>query len=122
MARPSKKRFVCCAPKNNIFSPMEKENSESILLSLDEYETIRLIDLQNYTQEDCAEQMHISRTTVQGIYNDARKKLADALVNSKKLIISGGNCVLCKQYQKQCGKGCKNHCHKHQCHKTKLED
>jgi len=79
-------------------------------MSVDEYETIRLIDLQGFTQEECADQMNIARTTVQGIYNEARKKLADTLVNGKVLRIEGGDYQLCDGLEKHCGcGGCRRH-------------
>ena len=82
MARPRKCRRVCGMPRTNSFAPMGSQLCEErIIMAVDEYETIRLIDLAGYTQEECAAQMGIARTTVQGIYNDARRKLADALVN-----------------------------------------
>ena len=71
---------------------------ERIIMAVDEYETIRLIDLAGYTQEECAAQMGIARTTVQGIYNDARRKLADALVNGKMLFIEGGDIDICERW------------------------
>ena len=79
-------------------------------MSVDEYETIRLIDLMEFTQEECAAQMNVARTTVQGIYNDARKKLADVLVNAKGLVIQGGDYTICdsKEESCRCG-GCKRH-------------
>lgn len=64
-------------------------------MSLEEFETIRLIDNNNLTQEETANFMGIARTTVQGIYDDARKKIADAIVNGKVLKIEGGNYSLC---------------------------
>lgn len=114
MARPQRKRFVCCVPKNDAFLPKNNKECEEVLLTIDEYETIRLIDLERYTQEECAEQMHISRTTTQEIYIEARRKMADALVNTKKLVISGGNYILCENYNKKCGRGNHSMCHKHQ--------
>lgn len=109
MARPQKKRFICRLPKQNNFSP-EGTPAGEILLTIDEYETIRLIDLEGNTQEECSRQMQVSRTTVQSIYNEARRKLADAIVNGKKLIISGGDYRLCEFYAQQCGRGCGRYC------------
>lgn len=86
-------------------------NEESvILMSIEEYETIRLIDLQGFMQEEAAEQMNIARTTVQRIYNDARFKLAEALVNGKILKIEGGDYMLCNGLEKSCDcGGCGRH-------------
>ncbi len=58
---------------------------------LDEYETIRLIDYEKKTQEECAEAMGVSRATVTGIYETARHKIADALISGKRLRITGGS-------------------------------
>ena len=82
MPRPKKCRKVCSMPDCGVFAPLDREEriSESVEMSIDEYEVIRLIDLQGYTQEECAAQMDISRTTVTGIYTEARKKLAQMLV------------------------------------------
>lgn len=111
MARPQKKRFICCPPNQARFFP-DGIPSGDITLNLDEYETIRLIDLEAETQEECAKHMHVSRATVQSIYNDARRKLADAIVNGKRLTISGGDYHLCEFYEKKCGRGCGKHCHR----------
>lgn len=107
MARPKKSRKVCKLPKSNSFSPVSNDgvenNSEDyVVMTVDEYETIRLIDYIQYNQEDCAKQMEIARTTVQLIYNGARKKLADALVNGKMLIIDGGEIALCEEDNPNC--------------------
>jgi len=108
MPRPKKCRKVCCLPESNRFGPlnnMSKDNC-SVIMSVDEYETIRLIDLEGFTQEECSEQMHIARTTVQRIYNDARKKLAESLVNGKVLRIEGGDYKLCDgSHEQACGCG-----------------
>lgn len=62
---------------------------------LEEYECIRLIDFESLTQEECAEQMNMVRTTITSIYAKARRKIADCLVNGKELRIEGGNYEFC---------------------------
>ena len=114
MPRPIKPRYVCRMPKCGRFTPSEAANGE-IVLTVDEYEVIRLIDLENNTQEDCAGQMHVARTTVQGIYETARRKLAQAIVEGKAIVIAGGDFKLCDRYGSQCGRGCGRNCHRHQC-------
>lgn len=107
MARPRKGRKVCCLPNNNRFGPLNMKDhpDQFVVMAIDEYETIRLIDLEGCTQEECADQMHIARTTVQRIYSDARKKIAQALVEGKILKIEGGDYKLCSGGGKRCGKG-----------------
>lgn len=96
MARPRKCRRVCRFPQTLSFVPPEREGSASeIILTVDEYETIRLIDREGLSQEDCGRRMAVARTTVQQIYADARKKLADMLVEGRPLLIDGGDFRLC---------------------------
>jgi predicted DNA-binding protein (UPF0251 family) len=112
MARPRKWRKVCCLPESDRFGPLNAPINQEhfVTMTIDEYETIRLIDLEEFTQELCASQMNIARTTVQGMYNDARKKLAESLVNGKVLRIEGGDYKLCDGLEKSngCG-GCRRH-------------
>ncbi|MBN7773419.1 DUF134 domain-containing protein [Clostridium aminobutyricum] len=112
MPRPRKCRKVCCMPINDQFGPIGDsiQVDQIITMSVDEYESIRLMDLEGCTQEECAIQMGIARTTVQGIYNEARRKLADALVNGKLLTICGGDFMLCQNIDKICG--CNKNCPK----------
>jgi len=112
MSRPRKWRKVCCLPESNRFGPLNAliNQEHFVIMTVDEYETIRLIDLEEFTQEECAEQMNIARTTVQRIYNDGRKKLAESLVNGKVLRIEGGDYKLCDGLEKSCGcSGCRRH-------------
>ena len=105
MPRPRKWRKVCCLPKNNRFGPLNKpgEAEQYLNMTVDEYETIRLIVLVGFTQEECAGQMNIDRTTVQGIYAEARRKVAQSLVNGKVLLIEGGEYRLCDASGQGCG-------------------
>jgi len=59
-------------------------------LTVDELEAIRLADLQGLYQEQAAEKMNVSRQTFGRILESAHKKIADALVNGKALLIEGG--------------------------------
>lgn len=99
-------------PDRVSFGPLDAApDAESVVaMTVDEYETIRLIDLEGLTQEECAARMDVARTTVQGIYGDARKKLADSLVNGKVLRIGGGEYRLCDGLGENCGHGaCRRH-------------
>ncbi len=115
MPRPRKWRKVCCLPENNRFGPLDAQAEDTVTMTVDEFEAIRLIDLDGFTQEQCAAQMDISRTTVQGIYDSARKKLAQSLVNGKVLLIEGGEYRLCDGQGRGCGgTGCRCHrCGRH---------
>lgn len=108
MPRPRKCRKVCCLPESNLFGPLNSPNLDSeIIMTVEEYETVRLIDFENLMQEECAERMNVARTTVQRIYNDARKKIAQSLVNGNVLKIEGGDYNLCDGYEKSCGCFCR---------------
>lgn len=111
MARPMKWRKVCCLPQSNRFGPLDSPSDASnrVTMTVDEYEAIRLIDLEGFTQEECAAQMNVARSTVQGIYLEARKKLAQSLVNGKVLLIQGGEYRLCDGQGNGCGRGCHRH-------------
>jgi len=118
MARPKKCRKVCCMPCSREFVPSDIGSSAIITMTVDEYETIRLIDLENFSQEDCGKYMQIARTTVQTIYNSAREKLAEALVSGAVLRIEGGDYILCDGLEKECAcGGCKKH--RRDCEKEK---
>lgn len=94
MARPCKKRLVCGRPRCMRFVPADEAAAEEVVLNLDEYECIRLIDHEGLEQEQCAVQMGVARTTVQAIYRSAREKIADSIVNGKQLHIAGGDVIM----------------------------
>lgn len=107
MPRPRKCRKVCCLPENTRFAPLGFRSAAApVILTVDEYESIRLIDLEDMTQQECAEKMNVVRTSIQATYASARKKLADMLVNGKLLIIEGGDYRLCEGGS-HCGHGCR---------------
>ena len=92
MARKCKPRYLYKEPEFTIFSA-NNNSKEEVELSLDEYECIRLIDEENLSQDECARSMGVARTTVQAMYDHARKVIAKLIIKGYKLKITGGNCV-----------------------------
>ena len=97
LSRPRKCRKVCNFPQTLVFVPEGSAVAErpSVIMSVDEYEVIRLIDKEGLTQEQCGMLMQIARTTVQQIYSSARQKHARVLVDGLTLQIAGGDYQLC---------------------------
>ncbi|MGN0813272.1 MAG: DUF134 domain-containing protein [Candidatus Coproplasma sp.] len=113
MARPTKERRVCHFPEVSTFVPDGENVGQPVLLAVDEYETIRLIDNEGLSQEECATQLGVGRTTVQSIYDSARKKIAKALVAGCPIKIEGGKYCLCN--------GNTDYCYKMNCIKRKIQ-
>lgn len=111
MPRPVKKRRICEMPRITEFVPSDNTDAEIVEMTIDEFETIRLIDKLGMSQEDCAIQMDVARTTIQSIYTSARSKLAEVLVDGKRLRIAGGSYDICPKASGCCGKDCRrNQC------------
>jgi len=107
MPRPPRRRRVCREPEYRCFSPEGSFAEGTVNLSIDEYEVLRLVDYECMTHGQCAAHMDISRTTVTEIYDSARHKLADSLVNGLRLCIGGGNYRLCDgSAVESCGRDC----------------
>lgn len=94
-------------PRNLRFAPVGCENTEVVNMTLDEYEAIRLIDSLRMNQEECAKMMGVARTTAQSIYNNARMKIAECIVEGKELHINGGDYFLCEEKVYECRHCCK---------------
>ena len=92
MPRPTRCRKIEQLPLYRSFSPDDVSAAETLQMTVDEFETLRLLDAEGLTQEACAARMNIARTTVTAIYDSARKKVAQALVQGKRLLITGGCC------------------------------
>lgn len=106
MSRPPRCRRICQEPDFCLFSPDGMQNQDSVFLTVDEYEVLRLVDLERLSHEQCAAQMDIARSTVTEIYESARYKLADCLVNGKQLVITGGHYRLCDGSAAPCRDRC----------------
>lgn len=90
--RPKRKRLISFMPEINYFKPagMPLKNLEQEILSLDELEAIRLIEMENLEQEAAARKMKISRITLQRILHQAHKKIARAFIYGRAIKFEGG--------------------------------
>lgn len=108
MPRPVKYRKVESLPVYTYFIPAGRRKCEieDVIIKVEELEAIRLKDIEELNQEECAEKMHVSRQTFQNIIDSARKKIATAIVEGKAISISGGNYTrnVCQFRCLSCGK------------------
>lgn len=79
---------------------------EEITLTVDEFEALRLADLEALSHEQAAKKMKISRATFGRVIEKARRTVVDALVNGKAILIEGGNYRTVDKF-KFCCKNCK---------------
>ena len=89
MPRPRLRRRIRGRPNSNYFKPqgIRMIELEEISLSLDEFEAIRLIDLEEIPQEQAAQKMQISQPTLSRILKSGRKKLSESIIKGKALKI-----------------------------------
>jgi predicted DNA-binding protein (UPF0251 family) len=71
--------------------PAQAHELDHVVLTLDEFEAVRLADLEELYQERAAERMGVSRPTFSRIIDSAHRKIAEALVSAKGLRIEGGS-------------------------------
>jgi predicted DNA-binding protein (UPF0251 family) len=90
--RPRKKRIVCKKPETFRFSPRGKRGKpDSVILTLEEFEAIRLADHESKKHIDAASSMNVSRQTFGRILKSARKTVSEAIVSGKSIKIWGGS-------------------------------
>jgi predicted DNA-binding protein (UPF0251 family) len=92
MPRPRIPRKVWFTPNVTYFKPagIRMIFLDEVIITRDEFEAIRLRDYEGLTQTEAAKKMGISQPTFQRLYESARKKIADALINGKAIRIEGG--------------------------------
>ncbi len=107
MTRRMKCRTVDFLPETDSFQPegKSKESTNEYILKIEELEALRLKDVEGFSQEACAEKMHVSRQTFQKIIDTARNKVALALTKGAGIRITGGSFVTkkCKIQCTDCG-------------------
>lgn len=90
MPRPKRPRHISSRPAIDRFGPVGNESGNQIIMSLEEYEALRLIDYGKMDQSEAAQVMNVSRQTVGRILKTARFKLTTALVEGCRLKVKGG--------------------------------
>ncbi len=93
MPRPQCCRRIAGKPTASIFKPagIPARYLDEIVLTLDEFEALRLADIDGLYQEQAAIRMNVSRPTFGRILEVAHRKVAVALVSGKALRIEGGS-------------------------------
>lgn len=109
MSRPRKHRRVCSVPDEKNYN-VNKNKNKTIDITVDEYEVVRLIDYVGLTQQECAKQMQVARSTITAIYDTVRYKISDSIVNSKAIKVEGGDYEVCPNSKHCCGQCGKNRC------------
>jgi predicted DNA-binding protein (UPF0251 family) len=93
VGRPPLERSVARLPRASLYKPagIPTRELDQVGLTVDEVEALRLADLDGLSHEQAAESLGVSRQTVGRVLESARRKVADALVNGKALVIDGGS-------------------------------
>ena len=89
MPRPKKPRYCRRFGGFNLFKPagIPLSQTEIVEIGLDELEALALCDFEGMHQEQAAEQMEVSRGTVQRLLQSGRQQVVDAIVHGKALAI-----------------------------------
>ncbi len=89
MVRPKICRRIGFNPNITYFKPqgIPLRDLKEIILQLDEYESLRLKELEGLEQEECAKKMNISQPTFHRLLSSARKKIAEAIITGKAIKI-----------------------------------
>ena len=91
MGRRTRMRFVKRTPNNFYFSETVPSEDISIILTVSEFEAMRLKHYVNLNQKDAAEKMGVSQPTFSRILENSHTKITHALIEGKTIIVSGGN-------------------------------
>lgn len=104
MSRKKCCRKVGLVPEAACYRPEGKAcmPGDEVVLTLDEFEAIRLADYAGLYQEDAAQRMGVSRQTFGRIIESAHQKISDVLINSRALMIEGGNVSVDESCSKRC--------------------
>ncbi len=106
MARPVIKKTIEKLPDFTDFKTCRNPNNDEVIaMTVEEYECMRLIDYEGLNQQECAVILGVGRTTVQRLYDQARKKIARFMVEGARLSVEGGNYEVDQHCRRKCNRG-----------------
>lgn len=88
--RPPKPRYISKPPSHLVFVPFKDSSrigTEPVYILPDEYEALRLVYYEGLTQEEAANRMKISRGTLWRALSNGRRKLVQALVEVRPIVL-----------------------------------
>lgn len=93
MPRPRKRRRVRGEPGVDYFKPQGVPLNQlgEVVLTVDEFEAIRLADMEGLPQTEAADEMEVSQPTFHRLVTSARQKVSRAIVEGKAIRIEGGH-------------------------------
>lgn len=93
MPRPITQRTIEGGPVPRPLKPIgvPMRALEVLTLTLDGVEALRLADIEGLYHEEAALRMGVSRATFGRILEEARRTLADGIVNGKAIVVERGN-------------------------------
>jgi len=107
MPRPRRIRRISFMPEVTYFKPagVTMASLNETILTIEEYEAIRLIDLEGVEQSKAGKKMNISQPTLSRLLKSARKKISDAIINGKAIKIQGGTYKMVQPKGRGLGQG-----------------
>ena len=89
------RRWIGQLPETTYFRPYGQSQTitNTVIITIEELEALRIVDLEDLTQEEAAAMMGVSRKTLWNDLHRARKKVVNALVSGCVIRIEGGDYV-----------------------------
>ena len=97
MPRPKRFRRIGIEPEVVYFRPERVKTKNGNILTVDEWEAIRLVDLLQLKQSDAAKRMDVSQPTLHRLLRSGRKKISDSIINGKPINIQNVNYIMIDQ-------------------------
>lgn len=68
-----------------------KNAVESVVITFHELEAMRLVDYEGLSLQEAASRMNVSKSTVWRLLRSGRRKVVDALIRGKRIVVKEGH-------------------------------